>query len=179
MFGFLPPPPPHRRELAAFTMASVSKWVIFPSHIDTFLFNSGSMEHKWTGSLFPKKLETAIRNEIWLRVPLQTSLTGWRSAVASVASVCPIYTQSWHHCNQINYCLLGQIKQWLHYRLNDWGMWVELPAEAGLFSMALNLVLWPMQHHIQSVKWGSFPKNKAQEQSRLFNSIYWKGYKCV
>jgi len=64
MFGFLPPPPPHRREFAAFTMASVSKSVIFPSHIDTFLFNSGLTEHKSTGPLFPRVLETAIRNEI-------------------------------------------------------------------------------------------------------------------
>jgi hypothetical protein len=64
MFGFLPPPPPRRREFAAFTIASVSKSVIFPSHIDTFLFKSESTEHKSPGSLFPKVLETAIRNEI-------------------------------------------------------------------------------------------------------------------
>ena len=40
------------------------------------------------------------------------------------------------------------------------------------------------QHHNHCatavpVKWGSFTKNKAQEQSWLFNSIYWKVYKCV
>jgi len=105
--GFLPPPPPVRRELAAFTMASVSKRVIFPSHIDTFLFNSGAMECTSVWSLFPKVLETAIRNEIWLTVPVLISLTFGRSAAMSVASVWPIYTHSWHPCIQIDYCLLG------------------------------------------------------------------------
>jgi hypothetical protein len=44
------------------------------------------------------------------------------------------------------------------------------PCSGGVIFHAPNLVLWTMQHHIQSVQWGSFPKNKAQEQSWLFNS---------